>query len=86
MPKFPEGCEIILMYDFCQIAIRVLTLPSSAALCERVFYQLKFIHIARRSCLKPDIMDSMMNIRFKMKFNHEYFYDSDESDQDDESE
>lgn len=65
-------------YDLSQIAIRVLVLPSSEALCERVFSQLKYVHNPQRSCLKPDILNSIMNIRFGMKFNNEYF--DDESD------
>mgnify|MGYP001097587115 CR=1 FL=1 len=64
-----------------QIAIRLLVIPSSEALCERVFSQLKYIHNTRRNSLYEDILDSLMNIRFEMKMNGD---DSTDSDDDDE--
>lgn len=60
---YQEGEEKIPMYDLAQIAIRILILPSSEALWERVFSQLKYMHNARRNALKPDILDAIMNIR-----------------------
>ncbi|KAK8836057.1 hypothetical protein M9Y10_040117 [Tritrichomonas musculus] len=56
----------IAVLDSSRIAIRILTLPCSEALCERMFSQLKYVHNARRNCLKEDILDSIINIRFEM--------------------
>lgn len=80
--KIPrEHGDPIPLADLCEIAIRVLTIPSSEALCERVFSQLKYVHNSRRNKLKEDILDPIINIRFKMKMstcNYEEFSDRDE--------
>lgn len=76
--EFTHEEETIRRFDIAQIALRVLVLPSSEALCERVFSQLKYFHNARRSMLKPDIIDSITNIRFEMKMNNQLVKDSDE--------
>ena len=80
--KYLDGDEIIPLYDLAQIAIRILILQSSEALCERVFSQLKYVHNARRNELKPDILDAIMNIRFEMRFNNQYYESSDSSSDD----
>lgn len=79
--NYIKNTAVIPCKDICQIAIRLLVLPSSEALCERVFSQLKYIHNSRRNSLKPDIIDSIMNIRFEMKMNgDDLSYGSDDDD------
>ena len=56
----------ILKYDLCQIAIRILIISSSEALCGKKISQLKFIHRARRNSLNPNTSDPIINIPFEM--------------------
>lgn len=63
--------ELISLLDLCNIAIRVLVIPGSEAICERCFSQLKLIHNHLRSSLKSDILDCILRIKLNLIWEHD---------------
>lgn len=63
--------EQIKLQDLCTIAVRVLVLPGSEAICERCFSQLKLIHNHLRTTLKSDILDCLLRIKLNLIWEHE---------------
>lgn len=72
------------------IALRLLVLPGTEAICERCFSQLKLIHSHLRTKLKSDILDSILRIKTNLIWSKEiediqlYYDSSDDSDDSDE--
>lgn len=54
------------MKDLCSIALRMLILPATKAICERCFSQLKLINNHLRNSLKKDILDSLLRIKLNL--------------------
>lgn len=54
--KVSYNDKIFSLKYFASIAIRILVLPASEAICERCFSQMKMIHSHLRSKLKTDIL------------------------------
>ena len=86
--------EAIKMKELCSIAIRILVLPGSEAICERCFSQLKLIHSHLRSSLKSDILDCLLRIKLNLLWENEmtemdsigYDYEEEEEEEDEEDE
>ena len=85
--------ELISLLDLCNIAIRVLVIPGSEAICERCFSQLKLIHNHLRSSLKSNILDCILRIKLNLIWEHDlteidsiiednYEYDNEEEEED----
>ena len=53
------------------IAIHILVIPGTEAICERCFSQLKLIHSHFRSTLKSDILDSLLQIKLTLLWSKE---------------
>lgn len=58
--------ELINLQGLCSIAIRVLVLPDSEALCERCFSQLKLIHNYFRITFQSDIIVCFLKIELNL--------------------
>lgn len=86
--------EAIKMKELCSIAIRILVLPGSEAICERCFSQLKLIHNHLRSSLKSDILDCYLRIKLNFLWENEmtemdsigYDYEEEEDQEDEKDE
>lgn len=78
--------KMIIFQDLANIAIRILTLPGTEAICERIFSQLKLIHNHLRNSLKNDILDSILTIKLKLIWekNMKLIYDKDEEEEEEE--
>lgn len=86
--------EAIKMKELCSIAIRILVLPSSEAICERCFSQFKHIHNHLRISLKSDILDCYLRIKLNLLWKNEmtemdsigYDYEGEEDQEDEKDE
>lgn len=58
------------MKDLCSIALRILILPATEAICERCFSQLKVIHNHLRNSLKKDILDCLLRIKLNLLWSN----------------
>lgn len=58
------------MKDLCSIALRILILPATEAICERGFSQLKVIHNHLRNSLKNDILDCLLRIKLNLLWSN----------------
>lgn len=62
--------EQIQMKELCSIALRILILPTTEAICERCFSQLKLIHNHLRNSLKNDILDCLLRIKLNLLWSN----------------
>lgn len=62
--------EQIHMKDLCSIALRILILPATEAICERCFSQLKVIHNHLRNSLKNDILDCLLRNKLNLLWSN----------------
>lgn len=58
------------MKDLCSIALRILILPATEAICERCFSQLKVIHNHLRNSLKNDILDCLLRNKLNLLWSN----------------
>lgn len=80
--------RLVFFENLSKIALRILTLPSTEAICERVFSQLKLIHNHLRIVLKSEVLDALLNIKLKLPCEKEYeiTYSEIEEDENEDSE
>ncbi|KAK8871115.1 hypothetical protein M9Y10_009028 [Tritrichomonas musculus] len=69
--QFEVNNSIISYKDLSLIAIHILVIPGTEAICERCFSQLKLIHSHFRSTLKSDILDSLLQIKLTLLWSNE---------------
>lgn len=69
-----DGTRIKLQ-DLCSIALRILVLPGSEAICERCFSQLKLIHNYLRNTMRLDILDSLLRIKLNQIWSQDLYED-----------
>ena len=75
----------LAMKELSQIALRILSLPASEAICERCFSQLKLTHSHLRTNLKTDLLDALLRIKLNLIWSQEKPFSDLETSSEDES-